>query len=87
MLGRYQRSGQTVAGTAAGYTNRYFFEDIVDDYYALPERIKSVTKTKIINTTNLMFQDDMWDLGILGSTGRPFVDEAYDQLAVMWQKD
>jgi len=87
MLGRYQRSGQTVAGTAAGYTNRYFFEDIVDDYYALPERIKSVTKTKIINTTNLMFRDDMWDLGILGSTGRPFVDEAYDQLAVMWQKD
>lgn len=87
MLGRYQRSGQTVSGTAAGYTNRYFFEDIIDDYYALPERIKAVTKKRIIDTTELMFSDDLWDLGILGSTGRPFVDEAYDQLATLWKKD
>lgn len=87
MLGRYQRSGQTVSGTAAGYTNRYFFEDIIDDYYALPERIKAVTKKRIVDTTELMFSDDLWDLGILGSTGRPFVDEAYDQLATLWKKD
>lgn len=87
MLGRYQRAGQTVAGTAAGYTNRYFFEDHIDDYYALPERIKAVTKTRIIQTTDLMFADDMWDMGMLGSTGRPFVDESYDQLSALWNKD
>lgn len=87
MLGRYQRSGQTVGGTAAGYTNRYFFEDIVDDYYALPERIKAVTKSRIINTTEMMFQDDVWDMGMLGSAGRPFVDASYDQLAELWQKE
>ncbi len=83
-LGRYQRAGQTVAGTAAGYTNRYFFEDIVDDYYALPERIKAVTKTRIINTTEKMFTDGIWDMGVLGSAGRPFVDKLYDQLSVLW---
>lgn len=87
MLGRYQRSGQTAGGTAAGYTNRYFFEDIVDDYYALPERIKSVTKSRIIATTKLMFQDDMWNMGILGNTGRPFVDELYLQTETLWRKD
>jgi predicted Zn-dependent peptidase len=87
MLGRYQRAGQTVSGTAAGYTNRYFFEDLVDDYYALPDRIKAVTKTRIINTTDLMFADDTWDLGILGSAGRPFTDELYDNLSVLWQKE
>lgn len=86
MLGRYQRAGQTVAGTAAGYTNRYFFEDYVDDYYALPERIKAITKSRIIQTTDLMFTDDMWDMGMLGSAGRPFVDEAYDQLSALWRK-
>lgn len=86
-LGRYQRSGQTVGGTAAGYTNRYFFDDIIDDYYALPERIKAVTKTRIINTTEMMFSDDVWDMGVLGSAGRPFVDDMYDHLSVLWQKD
>lgn len=87
MLGRYQRAGQTVAGVAAGYTNKYFFDDVVDDYYALPERIKAVTKTRIVNTTKLMFEDDAWDMGMLGNTGRPFVDEAYEQLSVLWHKD
>jgi predicted Zn-dependent peptidase len=86
MLGRYQRAGQTVAGTAAGYTNRYFFEDIVDDYYALPERIKAVTKKRIITTTELMFKDNMWNMGILGSAGRPFVDDLYGQLSILWPK-
>jgi predicted Zn-dependent peptidase len=86
MLGRYQRSGQTVAGTAAGYTNRYFFEDEIDDYYALPERIKKVTKSRIIETTEAMFKDNMWDFGILGSAGRPFVDELHEQLGVLWPK-
>jgi len=86
MLGRYQRAGQTVSGTAAGYTNRYFFEDTIDDYYALPERIKAVTKKRIVNTTELMFQDNIWNMGILGSAGRPFVDEVYQQLSVLWPK-
>lgn len=86
MLGRYQRAGQTVAGTAAGYTNKYFFEDTIDDYYALPERIKSITKKRIIDTTELMFADGTWDLGMLGNSGRPFVDESYDQIAALWQK-
>ncbi len=85
MLGRYQRSGQTVAGTAAGYTSRYYFEDEIDDYYAIPERIKAVTKSRIVKTTELMFQDKTWALGILGSTGRPFADELHDQLSVMWE--
>lgn len=84
MLGRYQRSGQTVAGTAAGYTSRYYFEDEIDDYYALPQRIKAVTKTRIVKTTELMFSDKTWALGVLGSTGRDFVDELYDQLKPLW---
>lgn len=86
MLGRYQRSAQTVSGTAAGYTNKYFFDDLVDDYYALPERIKGVTKTRIIHTVKQMFEDSMWDMGVLGSVGRPSVDEYYDQLSVLWPK-
>lgn len=85
MLGRYQRSGQTVSGTATGYTNRYYFEDEVDDYYAFPERIKAVTKTKIIKTTELMFQDKTWALGFLGSSGRPMADELHAQMSVLWE--
>lgn len=85
MLGRYQRSGQTVSGTAAGYTNRYYFEDEVDDYYAIPVRIKGVTKTRIVKTAELMFQDKTWALGFLGSSGRQFADDLHEQLSILWQ--
>ncbi len=84
MLGRYQRSGQTVAGTAAGYTSRYYFEDIIDDYYAIPKRLETVTKNRIIKTTEAMFTDKTWALGILGSSGRPFADELHAQLGNLW---
>ena len=83
-LGRYQRSGQTVGGTAAGYTARYFFEDVVDDYYAVPERIKAVTKSKIIKTADLMFKDKTWAFGVLGSVGREFVGDLHVQLKSLW---
>ncbi|CAN5412030.1 hypothetical protein BH10PAT3_BH10PAT3_6000 [soil metagenome] len=85
MLGRYQRSGQTVGGTAAGYTNRYYFEDEIDDYYAIPERIKAVTKTRIVKTTELMFSDKTWALGFLGSSGRPLADELHEQISTLWR--
>ncbi len=36
-LGRFQRSAQTVGSTAAGYAGRYFFDEVVEDYYRVPE--------------------------------------------------
>src|SRR5690606_35158910 len=47
-LGRYQRSGQTVGGTVSGYSGRYFFDEGIEDYYKIPERIEAVTKERII---------------------------------------
>ena len=47
-LGRYQRSGQTVGGTASGYSGRYFFDEVIEDYYDVPRRIDGVTKEGIV---------------------------------------
>ncbi|TXG76705.1 insulinase family protein [Patescibacteria group bacterium] len=67
MLGRFQRSGQTVGGTASGYTGRYFFEDIVDDYFGTPERIKAVTSDRIVSVANEFFSAKRMGLGFLGT--------------------
>lgn len=67
MLGRFQRSGQTVGGTASGYTGRYFFEDIVDDYYGIPERIKAVTSEQIVSVASEFLATRTSGLGFLGT--------------------
>ncbi|HXR49966.1 MAG TPA: pitrilysin family protein [Verrucomicrobiae bacterium] len=84
-LGRFQRSAQTVGGTAAGYAGRYFFDGVIEDYYRVPERIKAVTKESIILVANNMFTEKVWGLGVLGNCGQDFVGQLQDQITPLWQ--
>jgi predicted Zn-dependent peptidase len=84
-LGRYQRSGQTVSGTASGYSGRYFFDDVIDDYYQIPQRIEAVTRDQIVDISRALFADRVWGLGSLGSSGEEFVQDLYKQISPMWE--
>lgn len=84
-LGRFQRSGQTVGGTAAGYMGRYFFDGEIDDYYRVPERIRAVTKRQIIDVVTDMFADDIWGFGVLGNASSRFVGDRRRQLEPLWK--
>jgi predicted Zn-dependent peptidase len=83
-LGRFQRSAQTVAGVAGGYSGRYFFDGEIDDYYQVPRRIKAVTKTQIVETARAMFEDNVWGLGILSNCDKSFAGELYKQINSLW---
>ncbi|HVA11248.1 MAG TPA: pitrilysin family protein [Candidatus Dormibacteraeota bacterium] len=84
-LGRFQRSAQTVGGTAAGYAGRYFFDGVIEDYYRVPERIKAIDKQQIIDVTRAMFADNVWGFGVLGNCGEVFTHELETQIASLWQ--
>lgn len=84
-LGRFQRSGQTVGGTAAGYSHRYFFDGEIDDYYKVPERIRAVSRNRIIAITEALFDERTWGMGILGNAGEAFVDDLHQQIKVLWK--
>ena len=83
-LGRFQRSAQTVGGTASGYAGRYFFDNVIDDYYRVPERIKAITKDAIIDVAQAMFAEKVWGLGVLGDCGSKFANELEEQLSPLW---
>src|SRR5579884_1387723 len=68
-LGRFQRSAQTVGGTASGYAGRYFFDEVIEDYYRVPERIKAVDKQHLIDVAKAMFAEKLWGFGVLGNCG------------------
>ncbi len=84
-LGRYQRSGQTVSGTASGYSGRYFFDEVVDDYYEVPKRLESVEKDQMVEVSKAMFQERIWGIGALGSSGEEFISQLQQQLSPLWQ--
>lgn len=84
-LGRYQRSGQTVGGTVNGYSGRYFFDEVIEDYYQVPERIEAVTKERIVDISKAMFTENIRGMGALGSCGEEFVQELQKQIMPLWK--
>jgi len=85
-MGRHQRSGQTVAGVMAGYTGRYYFDGIVNDYNGIPERIKAVSRRTIVEATERMFSDGIGGLAVLGggSRSRELADRLNEQVRPLW---
>jgi predicted Zn-dependent peptidase len=86
-LGRYQRSAQTVAGTASGYSSRFFFDDQIEDYYEIPQRIDNVTKEEMVAVAQALFSESIGGLGVLGNTNKKFVHEILPRIQPLWQKD
>lgn len=85
-IGRFQRSAQTVGSTAGGYTGRYFFDEYIDDYYKIPERIKAVTKQSIVDVTRAMFADGVGGLGVYGKCAPELAVDLNRQIAGLWQQ-
>ncbi|HSW36933.1 MAG TPA: pitrilysin family protein [Candidatus Saccharimonadales bacterium] len=86
-LGRFQRSAQTVGGTAAGYAGRYFFDEVVENYYQIPARINAIEKDQIINIARALFADNIWGFGVLGGTGEQFTHELFNLVAPLWSHE
>lgn len=86
MLGRYQRSGQTVGGVVGGYSNRYYFDDFITDYEGRPDRIKAITKKRAVDSVNRMFSDCIGGLGLLGNgKTRELADPLFESIQQLWR--
>lgn len=83
-LGRHQRSAQTVAQISSRYSNRYFFDDAIEDYYEVPGRIEAVTRESMVDVTNAVFADKIKGFGMLGTCGSEFVDKNFLALQPLW---
>lgn len=86
-LGRFQRSAQTVSGIAGGYSGRYFFDEVVDDYYRVPERIAAIRKDIMVEVTRALFSEQISCFGVLGSCKESLVEGLHTQLQPLWRPE
>ncbi len=84
-LGRYQRGAQTVANTANLYSTRYFYEEEIEDYYKIPDKIQSINREQLVGALNVVFSDNVMGFGVLGSCGDEFTQQCYRKLQSLWQ--
>lgn len=84
-IGRYQRSGQTVGGVIAGYSGRYFYDGVIEDYQAFPSQIKAITKKSVVEAVNRMFVDKVGGLSLLGnSKTRELSEPLFESIQPLW---
>lgn len=67
MLGRYQMNAQTVGMILSYYTGYYFPTDKVYKYDDIPERIKKVKFSDMIEVARQFIDADTWSLAMVGS--------------------
>lgn len=86
-IGRFQRGAQTVGGTAVAYSDRYFFDETVEDYYQIPKRIKAITKTSIVEAIRALFVENIWGVGVLTRSDEKIAADIEARIAPLWQHE
>lgn len=61
-LGRHQMGAQTVAQISGFYSEKFFSDDVVRDYESTPEKIKSITRDRMIATAREFIAHNAWAL-------------------------
>ena len=84
LLGRFQRSAQTVGGVMSFYCSRFFFDEEIYAFNKTEQNIKSTTKEEIVSVVNELIKDKVWSVGFLGKSDKELYNKLYDQIAVLW---
>jgi predicted Zn-dependent peptidase len=67
LLGKSMRSGQTSSGIVNSY-GKYYMDDQIEDLNRLPQKLESLKSEDCIKVFQELRNDNIWGLGVLGST-------------------
>jgi predicted Zn-dependent peptidase len=83
-LGRHQMGIQTVGQINNWLANRYFFDGCIEDFASQPERIKKVSKNRIVDTARQFFSANCWGIGLYGNTEKAIAEALNEKLATLF---
>ena len=67
-LGSFKRSTQTIGQLIDAYSNWFIFDDKVEDYNNIPNRIKEVTVKRVVDAAKLIKNNNIYGVGFAGAT-------------------
>lgn len=67
-LGSFKRSTQTIGQLIDGYSTWFIFDDKIEDYFDTPNRIKAVTRDRVIAAAKLIRANKHYGIGFAGNT-------------------
>lgn len=83
-LGRYQMGAQTVSQISSFYTGRYFADDFIKNYDAIPDMIKKVSLERMIETARGFIDENTWVLAAVSSGEKQELVELNQKLETLF---
>ena len=85
-IGRFQRGSQRVIDHVRGYSGRYFYDGSIDAYDDVPELIRQIRKSSIVDTAQSFIKEKTWGFGVLGNTSQDFAEELRSEFAELFKE-
>ena len=85
-MGKYQMGAQTAGGLANGYSGSYYFDETIDLYHRVPDRIEAVTKNQIVDVVRHLFEENIWGFGVLGGVDEVKAQEMRAMVEPLWNR-
>lgn len=85
-IGRFQRGSQRVSDHVRGYSERYMFDESIEDYISIPDQIRSVQKADITRTAQSFLKQKTWGFGILGNSSQAEANRLRDQFKTLFKE-
>jgi predicted Zn-dependent peptidase len=86
LLGKTMRSGQTAGGIVNSY-DKFYMHDEIEDLNKLPAKIAALKAKECTAIFKEMCDDDIWGLGVLGSTSLVPARKLNDYAKEIFSKD
>ncbi|MCL2038130.1 insulinase family protein [Candidatus Saccharibacteria bacterium] len=78
-LGRHQMGIQTTGQLNGWLAARYFFDGRIEDFASEPDRIKAITRERIVDTAREFLANNCWTLGLYGNTDKAMAELLHEK--------
>jgi len=85
ILGRHQIGVQTVGQLNTWLADYYFLDGRIEDFAAQPDKIKAVTRERIVETALEFINTKQWGIGIYGNTNKAMAETLHTKLGGLYQ--
>ena len=79
-LGRHQMNIQTVGQMNSWLADRYFMDGRIEDFNVEPEKIRAVTRERIVAAAMEFVNTNCWGVGIYGNTNKAMSEKLHEKL-------
>ncbi|MDR2524187.1 MAG: insulinase family protein, partial [Candidatus Nomurabacteria bacterium] len=83
-LGRYQIGIQTVGHLNNWFADHYFMDGRIEDFAAQPNKIRAVTRERIVDAASEFIGANCWGVGIYGNTNKSVAEALRDKLGGLY---